>query len=417
MLWQDLSFCIVGYSPDNWRSELTHSNIDYYRHSLGGPLFCAEDVNAALEACQTDYLLIQRPGSLILLPTFFTDLKEMAERLPQTFIGEIVLAEDYAYISDNLLFFNMKVWRDRGGVKFNDRPPAETPMFNAVDWHENYTPVEITKGEFFNQPSKDCIQKGAALLIHELIEFNKVEAFPKDLWKNRFFLKTDNLYNQFICESQLETVEMARINKFIDIFPEYSFSDLPQCAFDIAIVPANGLYAHDFIRAANVQKVIIFGTCQEQLELQRMIFSIRKPSNYENIINGFLYKNPTVQIIGNPKLGRNVILQPCAVEIEYVQLQPASFQFIELLKSLDIRSSVGVCIHNVFTNPLLNYKQSRETMHAFFEGVCRAASSRPAPAFIHGLDPYLNVLNMVRADFKKQQDEAKDPEAGDETTV
>lgn len=391
MLKDNISFCITHFQQNDWRSEYTRGIIEHYKRQLGGRLTTATSFTQAVNMCQTKYILFIRSGMVILSQRFFDHLERFANEQRDIVIGDIELGYDYAYLRDEILFVNVELWKRFGSVAFDAKSMSAPSIIPSEKTFGDRHPAYIFMDKAHNvNVDFECYDRGAAVLIEQMKAFFDARSLPTELRAELFYLDRSSPYNEIHFETKFETETLPKLRERVDAFDTPQISELisNKISADTIIVPAKGLYTRDMIMKTHAKNIIIYSDSMAQLKLQEKILNLMRATNYENILLSYLSENPAAEIIGDPKQGRSIIIQPHArYSLKMVHINPIGYQLEQLVKQVSIHESLVLDVGEYYTDPVAMYKRDRRALPGYFEALYAQFSSRPGPSFLVGVDP------------------------------
>lgn len=404
--------------PDKtWKTEYTYLHLRYFQRLLNPTtrVVSYSSVDEALGACETDYLFVFRAGALCLVPEFFDSLSNQ-EVEDSLFVGKLRLASDYAILDDSMLLVNMQRWHDYGQPTFKSKVRQGPAFYVSVGSSDPYRPYQIVKEsdeQFF--VDNDCSSCGAEFIVLELNKRGVCDTFAQYCDSMHYFqFESDSAYHELISETRFEKQILPIFKSKVFAIDRDDLSAAKQTTAGIVVAPAVGLKALTLAEHFKAKTIVVYSHSQPALDLQKLIFNVSQKTLYSDIIDQFL-EDTGVQVEDGWQEDEYAIITPLqGVQVEYVLVDPFSFEMDEFIKRLDFQSTMVFDFSDTFALPQLYYKRSFAQVNGLFDQLFSYLKSRTGPTHLFGLSPnfsplWMNEVNMSSLAY--QMDPNIDPNA------
>ena len=410
----NLTFAIL-IQDGGWKSDLTIRFCEYYSRKINNENFIdriifPESVDAALEACQTDYLLIQNEGNLTISQTFFDIIEECADEKTDLFLSHVEISEDYLIIKDSCIFINMILWHEMGRPSFNNGIIKDGPNFKATNPTKNkYTPgrfiVDESSTDKCYVPSY-CQKFGSDFTVKQLEAFSAITCLPAVCTDSDiFFLDNSSPYLEIMCETALEKKFISQTKKIIFLKEDDDMTDLPDSVVDLVIAPAQGLKPSNLVDYFKAKELIIFDSNPLSLEFQKMLFSVKVPTIYGDVVREFLEKNPTAIVAGEWEQDEFCVVIPQSLKISYKLVDAFSCEMLELIQSTNHSVSAVIDLSDIYVYPINYYRRPMYQVQGLFAELYSQIKSRTGATYLLGLAP--GFIDMVPIPINIEVDQFK----------
>lgn len=403
ILKDNISFAILK-CPATWRSDLTHRYAEYHSRKLNGDLFrkrvyVSESIDEALSECKTDYLIIQSAGHIIFDEKFFDSIAAAFSLINDIFIGEIIIAEDYAKLGQNCLVFNVPLWDKCGRPAYNSSMRVG-PTFAQppIDRHK-YSPLQLKKlGSDTTAIPPGCAVFGGGLIARQLQQFNRVQSIKSCFdASSYFFLDKSTPAAEILTETYFEKRYLPRVKKHVSLVDNDSYGEIESQSFDTIVVPARGLKAYNLSKMTGAKKIIIYDSNTLALAFQRILFSSPTPRIYGEIIDGFRNKFPSTEIVDDYSEDEYTIVQiPSNLEVQYFNTDLFSFEARELIGSVDPASNALFDFSTIFSTPHNFYRRPLPQVFGLFSEIYGLIKSRTGSSRIIGEAPGFKNMSAIK---------------------
>lgn len=410
--------------PDNtWRSEYTYLHLRYFQRLLNPSVKVVSfpNVDAALGACETDYLFVFRAGALPYASGFFQSLgiKEVEEAL---FIGKILLHSDYAMLEDSMLLVNMQRWKDYGCPKFNSKVRQGPTFYMSIGVADDpRRPLQIVK-ESDEQifVDNDCSSNGGEFIVLELNERGMCESFGQYCDTDDYYeFSTETPYHELITETRFEKLYLPEVRSRVFAIDTDDLSAAKQTTVGIVVAPAIGLKALTLAEHFKAKTIVVYSRSQPALDLQKLIFSVTQKTLYSDIVDQF-FEDTGVLVEAGWEEDEYAIITPLeGVQVEYVLVDAFSYEMDRFIKKLDFQSSMVFDFSDVYTHPHEYYKRTFAQVDGLFTQLYSYLKSRTGPTHLFGLSPNFEPLheNLVNTSSESfEMDPTYDPTQDEELT-
>lgn len=412
MLENNITFAILKASAE-WRTDLSSRFAEYFCHKLNktssrNRLIFVSSVDDALARCETDFLIVQGSGHLIVDNIFFDNLETIADKNTDLIIGDVRVEEDYMRLRETCMFINMLLWHRWGKPRFNG-PMREAPRISAIKVAGTDLIATITAdtgGEKIGVPS-ECSAFGAGLLVKQLELFGQIQSI-ESIRQGTFYLDKSSPYHEIHYETLFEKQILDRARRAIFTIDNEELPDLDNFHVDLAIIPAVGLRPLSVIQKYGVKKLKIYDSNPQALELQRQIFSISAPAVYGEIVKDFQARHPSAIIADNFLDEQHVgIPLVCDVDIEYCLVDACSFEIEDLIRAQDAALSLLIDFADIYVYPFNFFKKPQYQIQGLFGEVYSLLKCRTAPTKILGLAPGWQCMDTVKVNTDAVQFDAE----------
>lgn len=419
MFQDNVTFALI---PDNtWRSEYTYLHLRYFQRLLNPSVKVVSynSVDAALGACETDYLFVFRAGALPYASGFFQSLstEEVKDSL---FIGQILLHSDYAMLEDSMLLVNMSRWKDYGCPKFNSKVRQGPTFYMSIGVADDpRRPLQIVK-ESDEQIfiDNDCSTNGGEFIALELSKRGMCEAFGQYCDTDDYYkFSTETPYHELMSETIFEKTYLPEVRSKVFAIDTDDLSAAKQTTVGIVVAPAIGLKALTLAEHFKAKNVVVYSHSQPALDLQKLIFSVTQKTLYSDIIDQFSEDTGVLVESGWEEDEYAIVTPLQGVQIEYVLVDPFSFQMDRFIKKLDFQSSMAFDFSDTYTHPHEYYKRTFAQVDGLFTQLYSYLKSRTGPTYLFGLSPNFDPLheNLVNtSNHAFEMDPTIEPEEDDE---
>lgn len=384
----DIAFVVIGHGVD-WRHDITMATAKFYANKFNGVVYVADTIDAALANNVKSHLFILHPGYVVLTSQFFSDVHMLSES--NMFLGELRLEDDYCMIDTGCIYVNSVLWKNAGSPLYCTPGKLHgVDVGPSVDHEFTHTPrkVVIVPGRF-NNITINAANHGGHLVMKQLEQFGEANALPSGGYN---MPKRSALF-MLQSETQFISRELPYAGNSVNLFTDRLVPTIAMPQPDVLIVTADGLYAKCLVDMIRPKKVIVWSSSQQKLALQRIIFGLERTTNLENIGLKYAAENPSVEIIGSAKLGRNQLVQPTLCETQFALISPIGYDMERLLLDLDPRASVVLDIGDAFVDPVNYFRTSLDMIDAFFARLCELLASRISPSRLIGTSLQHAALN------------------------
>lgn len=403
ILTDNISFAILK-CPATWRSDLTHRYIEYHSRKFNGDLYrkrvhFAESVDEALNECKTDYLIVQSAGHIIFDEKFFDSIETAFSLVNDIFIGEIIIAEDYARLGENCLVFNVSLWDKCGRPAFSSSMRVG-PTFAQppIDKHK-YSPLQLKKiGADTAAIPPGCALFGGGLIARQLQQFNRVQSIKSCFDPSSyFFLDRSTPAAEILCETYFEKRYLPRVKKHVSLVDTDTYDEIESLSFDTIVVPARGLKAYNLSKMTGAKKIIIYDSNTLALAFQRILFSSPATRIYGEIIDTFRNKFPSTEIVEDYSADEYSVIQiPSDLEVQYFHTDLFSFEGRELIGSVNPGVSALFDFSTIFSTPHNFYRRPLPQVLGLFSEIYGLIKSRTGASRIIGEAPGFKNMSSIK---------------------
>lgn len=404
-LQNNLTFAVL-VTDGGWRTDLTARFCEYHSYKINGSIdniMIVDTVDQALEQCTTDYLLIQSGGHLTFRPEFFNALDQCIEEAQDIFLGHIVLAEDYLLLDKQCLFVNMKLWRAHGSVAFESKVLHGPNVAVVVESNNQHRPAQIKMSKDRTSVPSQCIPHGAGLIVKQLDTFGVVTSL-NFLDSTHFHLLDLQTSLAEICsETIYEKTYLPKLKNEVFTIDTDKWVPVDENIINTIIAPARGLKALNLAEYFRVQQIVVYDTNPAALEFQRRIFSVKQPTLYGDIVQGFLNDYPDINLIGDWQKDRHNVVTVFKGEVHFKNVDLFSYQILRLIREYDIFKSLIIDFSDGYTHPHNYYRRPLYQVQGLFAEVYSQLKSRPGPTHILGFAPGFHQLNTIKVNTDAEQ--------------
>lgn len=394
MLQDNITLALI---PDNtWRSEYTYLHLRYFQRFINPSVKVVSypSVDAALGACETDFLFVFRAGALPYASGFFQSLNapEIADAL---FIGKLRIHSDYAMLEDGMLLVNVARWKDYGSPRFNSKVRQGPAFYTSISSDDPFRPRQIVK-ESDEQIfiDNDCSTNGGEFIALELNKRGMCEAFTQYCDSDDYYeFSTETPYHELMSETLFEKRYLPEVRSKIFAIDTDDLSAAKQTTVGVVVAPAIGLKALTLAEHFKAKNVIIYSHCEHALNLQRLIFGVTQKTLYSDIVEQ-LFEDTGALVESGWEEDEYAIVSPLAgVQVEYHLVDPFSFEMDRFIKRLDFQSSMVFDFSDTYTLPHEYYKRTFLQVDGLFTQLYSYLKSRTGPTHLFGLSPNFDPLH------------------------
>jgi hypothetical protein len=409
-----------------WRTELTVRFCEYFSQKFNidflGKIIFPASIDDALEKCETDYLIVQSSGHIIFDRSFFTFIEKIALANEDIAVGYIELAEDYAILRQDCIFFNMKLWEESGKPAYVSML-REGDRFSIGDFKlDNKKPFFITSTETDRiYISHEASNQGAEIIAKQLAQFKVAKSFSQLQNKEAHLLDTDTAYSEIHSETIFEKLYLREAFKRIHLTDKTEdIVHLDAQHISMVVAPANGIKTLAIVNHFRAENVIVYDINPISLDFQKLVFAISKPTLVGELIDQFKATRPYAVFADEDLVDRDVVLKPLtrSTRIRYEVVDAFSFEMENLIKSFDDSLPTVFDIADIFTYPYNFYRRPMFQVEGLFIELFSLIKSRRGASFIIGVAPGYQSLNDIEINTSRAQyevDPTIDPYAVDES--
>jgi hypothetical protein len=395
----NLTFTLLASDLSDWRTDLTFRFCEFFSHKFNGDRFrelvtFQKTVDDALNACKTDYLLIQKPGNIPVERAFFEALEKIAGE-KHIFVGHIFAPYDYAELEPHCLFVNMKLWREHGRPAFASHDARSGIKFTYVGADYRYPDSihAVPCKETCFVPGRH-VESGAALIMKQLEVFGSAYSFKSFTNDDElFYLDNKTPYHEIHCETIFEKRHLARMRSSVFALDNDDVSAVESKHCHTLIVPAHGLKAYTLVEHYKPKHLVIYADSEEELHLQRLIFASPTTQTYREVMDFYLSVNfqnhgEHPRIVDDWEADEFAVIKPIPnLVVEFKLVDVFSFQIEELIQSIEIEKDLTIDFSDIFVYPYNYYKRSFAQVQGLFDQVYSLLKSRKATSNIIGYAP------------------------------
>jgi len=403
LLENNLTFAVV-VDEVSWRSDLTVRFCEYFSSKINedfiDKIIFPSSIDDALLECKTDYLIIQSSGHIIYDLSFLTKIEATLSNQSDLVLGYIELSDDYAVLNPKCLVVNMLLWNEMGKPLYvGDIREGNTFTYEG----DNRKPSSIT-----SLPKRTFIEHtaathGAGFMVKQLEKFNvatSLSIFPSH--DEAFYLDDATPYSEIYTDTFFEQCLLK--NTFNKVFTNAGVieSEL-DFTIDILVVPSTGLRAYSLVQHFKPKKVIIYDINQHSLELQQLIFNVKEPRTYGEVLSEFSDKFPSVILENVSSLDRHQVINVTSTPVETRLINVFSFEMVELIKSLNHDESILIDFDDIFVYPYNYFRKPLYMVNALWVEMYSLICGRQGPSYVFGLTPGWTSMNDVETNTSMSQ--------------
>ncbi len=403
MIFQDnITFAIIA-ADSGWRNDLTIRFSEYFSRALNGEnhaqrVVMVDSADEALEKCETDYLIIQFPGSIIFNEDFFYKTSSFFEKEQQLFLGELRVDYDYAHINDTLVIFNIPLWKQNEKIFFKSQVRSG-PRFKIVkdNLEDKNSPLKLdVDGDDTIYIPNECSISGAGIVAKQLTAFKSVTSLLDVVSRESFFfLSRKTPYSEVHTETIFEKKYLNRYFNAVPVSHSDNLLDTKETTAEIVVAPAISLKPMMLARHFKAKKLVVYSKSEIALEFQRILLLRKSSCLYAEAVEDFKKKFPGVELNGSIESLKNDAVVPINIDIEFHLVDPLSFEMEDFLRSIDDVPSALFDISDIFISPYYFYKRPLYQVQAFYAQLNSLMAQRRGPTHIMGIAPGNVLMNML----------------------
>lgn len=389
-----------------WRSDFTMRFCEYFafkfhENHFQNFILSPKSIDDAIAKCQTKYLFIFRSGFIPHNKTFFADIYKQLERNEDIFLGNIFLVDDYAVLAPNFLVINIQKLAGVSARFISQEYEKLACLFDVDEAgiDRDYPKSIKTVYSEPNNPTKirierSCHENGASLISKQL-ELHGVARSVSSVTSHYSVLDDSTSFAEIISETRFEKLHLQPRLNTVRLSDDDFYSDLPNISScDTIITVAKGLRPHTLAQQYKPQNMLILCANEGEKILQQNIFS-NKSHVYDGAITAAQDAAPSFIYETIPDRDRYSIITPIKCTIDYVIVDPFSFNLFEAVRAVDHKGPKIFDFADIFIDPYNFYKRPLYQVQGLFSVVFSDIRSRTGLSRILGYAPGFARLNTT----------------------
>lgn len=410
-----VSFSLVKLE-NNWRSDLSLRFCEYFSWKLNGASFKDRisldvSIDAALQKCNSEYLVVICPGGLIFSESFFEHVENHFQHQNNFILANIEISDDYIIINEDVIVFHMERWKNAGCPKFYGNIRT-APVFKVVEHGKDSLfphAISITN-ENNHLVTNFCAMNGAEIVVKQLQQSQTMVSAKKILVNESFyFISKKTPHDEIYTESFFEKKLLPTVKKKIFTTDTDEYADIRDLNADVIITTAQGLKAFNLLNYTGATRAVVYDHSPMALEFQKRIFSVEEPTLFGDIITQFMKDYPSAVFDNSWQEEEFTLIQPLELkDVKFILLDIFTFEAKDFAALVDLQLSAVFDFSDIFIYPYNFYKRPLYQVQSLFSELFSALKSRLGPTFILGYAPGWQNMNSIPVNtFKYEFKEVK----------